>query len=594
MVTARRSVRATSPAQRPARPAAGRAAAPKPAATLGTGGVRALDPRDFAPHAADPGSVLELQRVAGNAAVADLVQRAIDVQRKGAAPTTGTPTPTRPTLRPGDGPLPSVAQLQQALNATVPGAGLRITGLFDADTETALKSFQKANPPLRTNGIADAKTWKKLDTLAPRVVRQGSLVVLGPEKGEARGSPDAGTIHPTIKVGSKGPAVEELQQKLNTVPANQVSIWLSTHGKFDKTTKIAVVEFQKSRTPPLKPANGVVGKGTWAALDAVAGPVTVGRESFDWSQRSEGTITGGPSRFTWRLLPDRLQVTVNIKFTGASKHPMVSTWRGQIASVWNSFKLVNKAKGSGPKQLLLDFVVGSGSPADATDQIHKTPKKAKKIPRSDASNWHTGDTDPGLAPHEFGHLIGLQDEYNKAPESYTVLTGEQPAFGEVNAPTDKDGNDVSPEKIATEMRKAVTGNASTRGKRAVAIVRKYSLVQGGFAQRVALAYEKANAGKLLREDWKTGVGYVTVKDSKGSMGNDLAARIPGRFDKAPDEWEVVAPFLYSNRGIMGTMDELSSPSGLSPHDHPVAERHVRHFLQIVQANKPGNWKLERR
>jgi peptidoglycan hydrolase-like protein with peptidoglycan-binding domain len=552
-----------------------------------------VDPRSFGGRAAAPMLVLALQRSAGNAAVTSLVRRSLDVQRKTKSAGAAAPwnASTRPVLRIGDGPKPDVAQLQQALNTAVPaGKPLRITGMFDADTEAKVKAFQ-ATINVTANGVADKRTWWNLEKKAPRVTRQGSRTTLGPDAGEARGTPDAGTTHPTIKMGAKGPAVEELQQKLNTVPPGQVSIWLSTHGKFDKTTKIAVVEFQKSRTPPLE-AKGVVGKGTWAALDAVAGPVTVGRESYRWGQRAEGTITGSDTRFTWRLLPDRLQVTVNIKFTGHSKHPMVAKWRNDIATVWNAFKFVDKSKPG--KNLLLDFVVGSGAPVDATVKVHKTPKNAKKIPRSDAANFHTGDTDPGLAPHEFGHLIGLQDEYNKGPEAYTVVTGEQPSFGELDAPTNKKGEDVPPETIAKEMRKAVTGPAASRGKRAAKVVAKYGLVQGGFAQRVALAYEKAYAGKLLREDHNDKKGYHVVNDPAGTMGNDLAARIPGSFSDAPDEWDVLVPFLYSNRGIMGTMDELSSPSGIDPHDHPVAERHVRHFLQIVQSNKPGNWKTARR
>lgn len=554
----------------------------------------AVDPRSVGGRAAAPYLVLALQRSAGNSAVSALVLRSLDVQRKGKSATAATPwaSSTRPVVKVGDGPTPSVAQLQQALNTAVPsGRSLRVTGLFDTDTEAKVKAFQSSNPPLPVTGIADKRTWWNLDRKAPRVTRQGTRTTLGPGQGEARGTPEEGTTHPTIKIGAKGPAVEELQQKLNTVPPGQVSIWLSTHGKFDKTTRIAVVEFQKSRTPPL-PAKGVVGKGTWAALDAVAGPVTVGRESYRWGQRAEGTITGSDTRFTWRLLADRLQVTVNIKFTGASKHPMVAQWRNDIAKVWNAFKFVDKSKPG--KDLLLDFVVGSGTPVDASVKVHKTPKKAKKVPRSSATHFHTGDKDPGLAPHEFGHLIGLQDEYNKGPEAYALVTGEQPSFGDVEAPTNKKGDPIDPLVIAKEMRKAVSGKAATRGKRAAKVVAKYGLVQGGFAQRVALAYEKAYAGKLLREDHSKKKGYHVVKDPTGTMGNDLAARIPGSFDDAPDEWDVLVPFLYSNRGIMGTMEELSSPSGIDPHDHPVAERHVRHFLQIVQANKPGNWRTMRR
>lgn len=558
------------------------------------GAEPSVDPRSIGGPFAAPMLVLALQRSAGNSAVTALVRRSLAVQRKGKAAPAAAPwaSSTRPVVKLGEGPSQHIAQLQQALNSAVPsGKPLRITGMFDTDTEAKAKAFQGSTPQLLSNGVVDKKTWWYLEKRAPRVARQGRWTTAGPGKGDARGRPEEGTTHPTIKIGSKGPAVEELQQKLNTVPPGQVSIWLSTHGKFDKTTRIAVVEFQKSRTPPL-PSKGVVGKGTWAALDAVAGPVTVGRESYRWDQRAEGTITGSNTKFTWRLLPDRLQITVNIKFTGASKHPMVAQWRQDIADIWNAFKFVDTSKPG--KSLLLDFVVGTGSPVDASVKVHKTPKDAEEVPRSDAKNFHTGDKRKGLAPHEFGHLIGLQDEYNKAPETYTAVTGEQAPTGDVDAPTNKKGDPVAPEVIAAEMRKAVSGKASTRGKRAAAVVAKYSLTQGGFAQRVALAYEKAYAGKLLREDWNKAVGDHNVKDPDGSMANDLAARIPGSFGKAPDEADALEPFLYSNRGIMGTMKEVSEPTGLSAHDHPVAERHVRHFLQIVQANKPGNWRTVKR
>ena len=76
------------------------------------------------------------------------------------------------------------------------------------------------------------------------------------------------------------------------------------------------------------------------------------------------------------------------------------------------------------------------------------------------------------------------------------------------------------------------------------------------------------------------------------MGNDIAARIPGQFDKAGNEATAVGPFLYDNRSIMGSMQSLNNP--MSAHDHPVAERHVRHFLEIVRANRPGTWTTVRR
>ena len=198
--------------------------------------------------------------------------------------------------------------------------------------------------------------------------------------------------------------------------------------------------------------------------------------------------------------------------------------------------------------------------------------------------------DAGLAPHEFGHLIGLQDEYNRGPEAYTVVTGEQPRIGEVEAPLDASGNPVSPDAIAAEIAAAARIDPPAARAAAVrAIVdTKYNLDQGAFATRVAEAYEIANAADMQREDFVTGTGYTVVPDPAGTIANDLAARMPGM---SSDETFSVRPFLISNRSIMGEMQSLNSP--ISQHDHPVAERHVRHFLDIVSTNRPGDWTIER-
>ncbi len=581
--------------QQPKPAAAPDAAAPDAAVEFAAVGA---SPRRLPIHAASS-LVMALQRSAGNAAVRSLLPpRAAHLQRDdapGAAPAApggaapaAPAAPTHTVLRQGDGPSVEVGQLQQALNAL--GAAtppLRITAVFDLMTAAAVVSFQASNPPLVADGVCGLDTWAKVDELAPRVSRQGRSVVEGPAEGEPRGAPLGGTIHPTIRRNSTGPAVEELQQKLNTVPPDQVPTLLEVDGKFGGQTRQAVKEFQRSRTPPLGD-DGVVGPLTWTALDAVSGPVDVGREQFDWEQRAEGTITGGPAAFTWRLLPDRLQVTVNIRFTGSPNHPRVPQWRSDITRVWNSFRFANADDAS--HSLDLEFVPGTSTPADASVNVIVTPPGTTPG-RSDSANWHTGDTDPGLAPHEFGHLIGLRDEYNQAPEQYAAVTGEQAPIGAINAPVDAAGNPVAPETIAAEMRTAVTGVAAGRAAAAAAVVAKYSLRQGAFSQRVAQAYETTNAGALLREDFGP-AGYVTVNDPAGTMGNDIAARIPGRFDQAGNEAAAVGPFLYDNRSIMGNMGSLNNP--VSAHDHPVAERHVRHFLEIVRANRPGTWTTVRR
>ena len=207
-------------------------------------------------------------------------------------------------------------------------------------TAAAVISFQASNPPLVADGVCGLETWAKIDELAPRVSRQGRSVVEGPAEGEPRGAPLGGTIHPTIRRNSTGPAVEELQQKLNTVPPDQVPTLLEVDGKFGGQTRQAVREFQRSRTPPLGD-DGVVGPLTWTALDAVSGPVDVGREQFDWEQRAEGTITGGPTAFTWRLLPIGSRSPSTSGSPARRTIPGCRQWRTDITRVWNSFRFAN-------------------------------------------------------------------------------------------------------------------------------------------------------------------------------------------------------------------------------------------------------------
>ena len=78
---------------------------------------------------------------------------------------------------------------------------------------------------------------------------------------------DVPVSHPTIRRGSTGPDVVECQQDLI-----QLGYDLSpfgADGKFGKKTEDAVRAFQASVGLP---ADGIVGKKTWAALDEAVGP----------------------------------------------------------------------------------------------------------------------------------------------------------------------------------------------------------------------------------------------------------------------------------------------------------------------------------
>jgi hypothetical protein len=64
----------------------------------------------------------------------------------------------------------------------------------------------------------------------------------------------------------------------------------------------------------------------------------------------------------------------------------------------------------------------------------------------------------------------------------------------------------------------------------------------------------------------------------------------------------ITPFLYSNRGLMGTMDTVPNKGsdGAGAHDHPIEPRHVRPFVDLLarewklQTGNADVWKPERR
>lgn len=71
------------------------------------------------------------------------------------------------------------------------------------------------------------------------------------------------TPHPVLQRGSRRPAVEELQLKLNAAGANPR---LAVDGIFGPKTEAAVIAFQEANSLT---NDGIVGAGTWAALDQV-------------------------------------------------------------------------------------------------------------------------------------------------------------------------------------------------------------------------------------------------------------------------------------------------------------------------------------
>lgn len=142
------------------------------------------------------------------------------------------PNPGQPTITSG-GTGDAVRRLQRALRRT-PNLGLTINGLFDSQTETAVRQFQES-AGLTVDGIVGPLTWNAL--------------------------PDGGPM-PTLREGSSGDVVSGLQTVLTNGAGGQwVTPPLGIDGVFGPNTRASVEAFQSWGGVT---ADGVVGDQTWS------------------------------------------------------------------------------------------------------------------------------------------------------------------------------------------------------------------------------------------------------------------------------------------------------------------------------------------
>jgi len=364
--------------------------------------------------------------------------------------------------------------------------------------------------------------------------------------------------HPFLREGSTGPGVEELQQKLN---ASGVSPELEVDGIYGPLTAAGVTQFQQNwnaaHPDQIILVDGITGPQTWGVIDTMDLPSTVGRVERPWSEVVQGHTYGLTSRYTWRIHDADITVTVRLGFTGLLDP--VPGWLDAIRAMWNRFDIVNVDTG---ETLPLIF-----DPESVTGAADNNVAVKPGNQRSDAGTWYADDPDAnGTACHEFGHMIGLEDEYQRGHADYTRVVGEEPDPGQTTG-------DDTPDQIATDLNTALlTPAVNDRIDQSLAVISGHSLKQGDFAASIATSYQ-------------TSFGVDIVQD--------IDARLPESDPRNPSsdpQYIATNPFTFSTGGLMGQNDDQTLPH----HEHPIEPRHVREFTAAVQAAKGGNWEARER
>lgn len=148
-----------------------------------------------------------------------------------------------PTLKSGSKGA-AVVDMQNKLKKTKLYTG-KANGVYDSATKNAVVAFQKKYK-LKADGIAGPTTLSKLDSVAAATKSATTAV----------------KKYPTLKLGSQGTAVKDMQNKLIKTKNYKGKAL----GKYDASTRSAVIAFQKKYK--LK-ADGIAGPATLAKLDSV-------------------------------------------------------------------------------------------------------------------------------------------------------------------------------------------------------------------------------------------------------------------------------------------------------------------------------------
>jgi hypothetical protein len=151
---------------------------------------------------------------------------------------------------------------------------------------------------------------------------------------------------------------------------------------------------------------------------------TFGRFENHFEQNMfEGGITAADGIFDWTLVGDVLNVRVPINFQPANGVVVPwGTWRSHLDNVWNQYAIQEP----GGRKIRLQFAMVNDSSASRTVAVVKNKIPGGPISQEDRANagMFYEVMRASTVPHEFGHFIGLPDEYH-AP---TMTSWRSPAW----------------------------------------------------------------------------------------------------------------------------------------------------------------------
>jgi hypothetical protein len=272
-------------------------------------------------------------------------------------------------------------------------------------------------------------------------------------------------------------------------------------------------------------------------------------ESSVLEQEVQGREYEIMSRFWWGLMENVLNIEVRIKFTHVEPGAMVSRWFNGIRQIWNNFHGHNPLTGERVWIRFWPERVGSGE--------HHSVEVIQSGSGIDQGRWSLTHPRPELiAAHEFGHMIGLEDEYSRTHTDIVRLTG-QPQAPQPRPP-------LPYREFVRQLYDALhhTRPGFERDQAITLLIGRVS--PGRYTDLVALSYA-ANYHVNLAIDFEN--------QMRGSHIFSWANSI----------------LFPTTHTIMGTPEEATDEE----RTHPAEPRHVRHLMSLISRVRDGRWEPRR-
>lgn len=356
---------------------------------------------------------------------------------------------------------------------------------------------------------------------------------------------------------------EQLRDAMKGLGTEEDQIWNALEGRSPEDIAAIKREYRELTGRHLDRdfMDDLSGADLRRALELVGIKAAGDFENYVRQEMTEGIVTAGTGKFQWMLEPEQLRVEVPVHFKPDEGVTVpLAAWNQKVRDKWDAFAAVEP----GGMKIPINIAMRSDSGGDHEVAVHKnTDPKPENWwkDRADAGNWYLKMKD-STVPHEFGHLIGLPDEYQRTGEDFRKIVGATTA-----GPSNESSKTYA--EIATDLHGALyLDDEKQRAPTVTAILTQVGLIkngvpqQGDFAQAVKTQYDERYAGTFS----KNLVEAMRDKLAKGS------------------KWTIQTVFSFASTSIMGDPEGLKGAA--APHDHAVEPRHMRHFLDIIRRSYP--------